>query len=679
MTGVFVNYRVKDTPYAAAAISALLVERFGAEQVFRDAVSMEPGVRYPEEMRAALRRSDVLVSLVGPRWLEVDEATGRPRIWGERDWVRWEIAEALRLGIAVVPVLLLETPEDARAPRHDQLPDDIRAFAGLQAARVRQRQLARDVAELVNRLVDLAPALVIPRLFQRPADRNGPEEPTPPSAVLLPERGVAPFRGRDRELADLLAWARGTSAGAVRVLTGPPGSGRTRLAGELCRELTAQGWSAGSVDGDAPAEQIRSTGSLRKPLLAVVDDAEVKREQLLALAGVVADRSRRSGLTTRLLLVGPTGGWAEGVRRRPELAELLGGRPDVLAPPLPEREAAVAGAFAAALGLPPPHEVPPEAGGTVLERHVRALALVLGGDGGFAHLHRVDDAWRKDRLAGLGVMGAEADAVVVLGALATLCSPRSTGQAQALLAALPDLMGADRATTDERARLWSLVNPGRWQPAPVRPALLGEHLLVEVLTAHPALLSSAALALPEQLLVSALTELGRALPRHSALRAPAATLLRAIPGQAISLLDPVLEVLPETEPLARVAGDELRRGDWELVDLLDLLPGMAGTDAARQPLRGAALEAGLQAGRRVSDVLRSIVPEAAQPPGTAGLLRGVEKLTEQVLDLGIAFLDPGSGRAPKQPDGTPLVPPDALRLMHELYVRYLQEKREGES
>jgi hypothetical protein len=50
----------------------------------------------------ALDGCDVLIGVIGPRWMELLNAkAGR----SERDYVRLEIAEALRRGIVVVPVL----------------------------------------------------------------------------------------------------------------------------------------------------------------------------------------------------------------------------------------------------------------------------------------------------------------------------------------------------------------------------------------------------------------------------------------------------------------------------------------------------------------------------------------------------------------------------------------------
>ena len=93
--------------------------------------------------------------------------------------------------------------------------------------------------------------------------------------------GAPPLVGRDRELRWLLEWwsrAR-NGGGAVIALTGEPGIGKTRLAGELAGEVhRADGlvyqWS-GRGSAEAVAEAIRWAGRVARPALVVVEDVEL--------------------------------------------------------------------------------------------------------------------------------------------------------------------------------------------------------------------------------------------------------------------------------------------------------------------------------------------------------------------------------------------------------------------
>jgi hypothetical protein len=160
MGGVFINYRVVDNPLGAAGIHDALATRFGADKVFRDCVSLDAGSQYPAAIRDALVGSDVLVAIIGPRWLTLtDDSTGTRLIDRERDWVRRELVWAHDKNIPIVPVLLTGTPADATHPVADDLPPDLHWFAHLHAFRFSQHTFGADVTRLATRLTALAPTL----------------------------------------------------------------------------------------------------------------------------------------------------------------------------------------------------------------------------------------------------------------------------------------------------------------------------------------------------------------------------------------------------------------------------------------------------------------------------------------------------------------------------------------
>jgi hypothetical protein len=161
VSGVFINYRVVDNPLGAAGIHDALAGRFGADKVFRDCVSLEPGTDYPAAIGDALVRSDVLVSIIGPQWLTLkDDATGERLIDRKHDWVRRELVWAHEQDIKVVPVLLVDTPAHAVQPKAEELPSDLRWLAYLQAFEFSPRRFRVDLDRLAARLTELAPNLM---------------------------------------------------------------------------------------------------------------------------------------------------------------------------------------------------------------------------------------------------------------------------------------------------------------------------------------------------------------------------------------------------------------------------------------------------------------------------------------------------------------------------------------
>ncbi len=140
---IFVNYRRDDERAVAARVRDRLAGVFGNANVFMDVDNLMAGQRFDKELEKALAETDVFLSVIGPKWTELlDER----KLSGERDYVREEIAGAMKRGITVIPVLIERTP----LPRADAFPDDIRELVLHQKHVVTHEQFGRDVAGLVE-------------------------------------------------------------------------------------------------------------------------------------------------------------------------------------------------------------------------------------------------------------------------------------------------------------------------------------------------------------------------------------------------------------------------------------------------------------------------------------------------------------------------------------------------
>ncbi|MEU8126312.1 TIR domain-containing protein [Micromonospora sp. NPDC049049] len=154
MTGVFINYRTGDASYAVDLIDQRLCREFGAGQIFRDRRSMRPGTDFPPELSRQLKRSNVLLALIGPNWLTISDSSGARRLDNPKDYVRMEIRRALKRSIEVIPVLLAGAP----LPKADQLPGDIAALHRRQSFELRDHSSDQDLAQLVEVLVEHVPS-----------------------------------------------------------------------------------------------------------------------------------------------------------------------------------------------------------------------------------------------------------------------------------------------------------------------------------------------------------------------------------------------------------------------------------------------------------------------------------------------------------------------------------------
>ncbi|MGW6494285.1 tetratricopeptide repeat protein [Nonomuraea angiospora] len=132
--------------------------------------------------------------------------------------------------------------------------------------------------------------------------------------LLMARHAVVPFLGRDEQLADLRAWAAEPAALSIAVLTGRSGTGKTRLAGELCAELAEAGWDTGFLPLDSAGGPLTSRAlEALRPTLLVVDHPDPSPPLVGELVRRLAKHGRNPRV--RLLLLARELGEADWWRR----------------------------------------------------------------------------------------------------------------------------------------------------------------------------------------------------------------------------------------------------------------------------------------------------------------------------------------------------------------------------
>jgi hypothetical protein len=150
MPEIFINYRTGDGDQLAATLDEALRHRFGDDAVFRDGRSIRAGAEYPHALLTHLRRSQVVLAVMGPQWAAARELRRAD------DWVRRELLEARDCRIPVVPVL---TDPSVRWLRREQLPPELAWLAERQALRFTSYHSARDLAVIGDEVMDIVPEL----------------------------------------------------------------------------------------------------------------------------------------------------------------------------------------------------------------------------------------------------------------------------------------------------------------------------------------------------------------------------------------------------------------------------------------------------------------------------------------------------------------------------------------
>jgi hypothetical protein len=110
----------------------------------------EPGVDFVTRIEEAVGESDVVIALIGKRWIGEREKAP-PRIHDPQDFVHLEISAALARDIKVIPILV----DGASMPNKDQLPRTLQPLVRRNALELSNTRLRFDL-ERVSQAVQKA-------------------------------------------------------------------------------------------------------------------------------------------------------------------------------------------------------------------------------------------------------------------------------------------------------------------------------------------------------------------------------------------------------------------------------------------------------------------------------------------------------------------------------------------
>ena len=171
MPAIFISYRREDSSGHTGRIYDGLRERFGEDCVFRDIDTIEPGTDFVEAVEQGIQGCSTLIVVIGKHWLAAADELGR-RLDDPNDFVRLEIASALRKGMRVIPVLI----KGASMPSGKALPEDIAPLARRHALELSDSRWDYDMGRLIDTLEKLDEANPPPVGAPFETHENAPEK-----------------------------------------------------------------------------------------------------------------------------------------------------------------------------------------------------------------------------------------------------------------------------------------------------------------------------------------------------------------------------------------------------------------------------------------------------------------------------------------------------------------------
>jgi len=148
MPDVFISYRRDDTSGYAGRLYDQISAAFGADHVFIDVATIEPGSDFVEVIEQRVSACDALIALIGKNWLASKDEQNRLRLGSSNDFVCVEIIAALKRNVEVIPLLV----GGAKMPLQQELPESLQRLARHQAVEVSDAHFIREVADVIQSL-----------------------------------------------------------------------------------------------------------------------------------------------------------------------------------------------------------------------------------------------------------------------------------------------------------------------------------------------------------------------------------------------------------------------------------------------------------------------------------------------------------------------------------------------
>src|SRR6185503_14582287 len=151
MPGVFISYRREDSAGFAGRLADDLGEVFGPDSIFMDVTGIAPGIDFRKAIEQKVGDCTAAVVVIGPSWIGGEAGTAR--LHNATDFVRIEVAAALKRDIPVIPVLV----DGATMPSAQELPADLEPIVWRNAVELRHARWDADISVLIAALAKFLP------------------------------------------------------------------------------------------------------------------------------------------------------------------------------------------------------------------------------------------------------------------------------------------------------------------------------------------------------------------------------------------------------------------------------------------------------------------------------------------------------------------------------------------
>jgi hypothetical protein len=146
---IFISYRRQDSAWAVRYLHDILCDTFKEHlEIFLDVDNIGYGERFDRVLEEEVKKSNLLIVVIGTRWLTLAHANGMRRLDDPDDYVVREISVALDNNKKLIPILL----DGIEMPRRVDLPSPIADLSLLHAFKMDAENFRKQVVSLIEYL-----------------------------------------------------------------------------------------------------------------------------------------------------------------------------------------------------------------------------------------------------------------------------------------------------------------------------------------------------------------------------------------------------------------------------------------------------------------------------------------------------------------------------------------------
>lgn len=144
---IFLSYRRKNATWFTGRLYDSLKAKYPSLSIFMDVDKILGGEKFKNKIEESINNCTIFIPVLDSEWASIkDEKTNERRLFNDKDFIRFEIEQALIKEKIIIPVLI----GNSQMPTISELPDKIKNITSYNAKRIEHESWESDINSLSN-------------------------------------------------------------------------------------------------------------------------------------------------------------------------------------------------------------------------------------------------------------------------------------------------------------------------------------------------------------------------------------------------------------------------------------------------------------------------------------------------------------------------------------------------